>query len=105
MTPNLGQGACQAIEDAVVLAACLKRADRVQPAFAEYERRRIRRTRQVLLRSQRLGIVAQVENRALCWLRNNAMRLIAQQVATEQMKALLEVEILTDAERALFKTA
>lgn len=41
MTPNLGQGACQAIEDAVVLAACPKKHDCVEPALLEYERRRI----------------------------------------------------------------
>ena len=30
MTPNLGQGACQAIEDAVVLAACLRGSESIE---------------------------------------------------------------------------
>ena len=35
MTPNLGQGACQAIEDAVVLALCLgERAPQPSPCGA-----------------------------------------------------------------------
>ena len=32
MTPNLGQGACQAIEDSVVLAACLKKHANIESA-------------------------------------------------------------------------
>ena len=37
MTPNLGQGAGQAIEDAVVLASVLTRNGPVEPALAAYE--------------------------------------------------------------------
>ena len=33
MTPNLGQGACQAIEDAVVLAACLAKSQHIESAL------------------------------------------------------------------------
>src|SRR5262249_4179137 len=36
MTPDLGQGACQAIEDAVVLAACAGRAQGLTAALASY---------------------------------------------------------------------
>ena len=46
-TPNLGQGACQAIEDSVVIAACLRTAERVQPGLLEYEGRRLPRVTQV----------------------------------------------------------
>jgi 2-polyprenyl-6-methoxyphenol hydroxylase-like FAD-dependent oxidoreductase len=102
MTPNLGQGACQAMEDAVVLAACLKKAGRIEPAFIEYEHRRMPRTAQVLLRSRRLGAVAQWQNPVLCRLRDSVMRITPKTAAARQMKALLDVEILTAAERALF---
>ncbi|HEY3824979.1 MAG TPA: FAD-dependent monooxygenase [Bryobacteraceae bacterium] len=102
MTPNLGQGACQAMEDAVVLAACLKKVGKIEPALAEYERRRVPRTREVLLRSRRLGVVAQWENPALCWLRDSVMRMTPSGAAARQMKALLDVEILTSPERAHF---
>lgn len=43
-TPNLGQGACQAIEDAYVLAQCLKEAGRPEEAFVRYQRLREDRT-------------------------------------------------------------
>jgi 2-polyprenyl-6-methoxyphenol hydroxylase-like FAD-dependent oxidoreductase len=37
MTPNLGQGACQALEDAVVLASCLDGATNLAAALRAYE--------------------------------------------------------------------
>lgn len=49
MVPYLAQGACQAIEDAWVLATCLKNHGRagVQDALLEYERRRQPRTTRI----------------------------------------------------------
>ncbi|BCG05235.1 hypothetical protein PPGU19_098030 (plasmid) [Paraburkholderia sp. PGU19] len=49
MVPYLAQGACQAIEDAWVLASCLQRhgSAGVQGALAEYERRRQPRTTRI----------------------------------------------------------
>lgn len=102
MTPNLGQGACQAIEDAVVLAACLKRNTGVESGLLEYERRRMPRTRQIVLQSRRLGMIAQRENPALCWVRDMAMRAMPKQIAARQMKSLLDFELLSSPERALF---
>ena len=101
-TPNLGQGACQAIEDAVVIAACLKTAGRVEPGLLEYERRRMPRVSQISRRSRNFGVVAQLENAAACWLRDSIMRVAPNGAALRQMKSLLSVEILTSAERALF---
>ena len=103
-TPNLGQGACQAIEDAVVIAACLKTSGRVEPGLMEYQRRRMPRVAQVSLRSRNLGVVGQLENPALCWLRDSIMRISPNGAALRQMKSLLGVEILTPTERALFRT-
>ena len=37
MPPDLGQGACQAIEDAVVLAAALTSQDDLAAALAQYD--------------------------------------------------------------------
>ncbi len=33
LTPNLGQGACQAIEDAIILAECIKNNAHYRQAF------------------------------------------------------------------------
>jgi 2-polyprenyl-6-methoxyphenol hydroxylase-like FAD-dependent oxidoreductase len=69
-TPNLGQGACQALEDAVTLAHCLKSGRHVEAALREYERLRIPRTTQIVKDSWRSGRMFQVDQRTLEWLRN-----------------------------------
>lgn len=74
MTPNLGQGACQAIEDAVVLARCLGGGDGISHSLRLYEGRRVRRTATVVRRSRLAGRVAQTENPLLCRLRDELAR-------------------------------
>ncbi|MEV1115963.1 FAD-dependent monooxygenase [Actinosynnema sp. NPDC049800] len=59
MDPALGQGAGQALEDAVVLADCLVSEDAsVGSALVRYDRVRGPRTRRVVRRSARLGRLA-----------------------------------------------
>ncbi|PPK67081.1 2-polyprenyl-6-methoxyphenol hydroxylase-like FAD-dependent oxidoreductase [Actinokineospora auranticolor] len=57
MSPALGQGACQALEDAVVLADCLDH-DPVPSALTRYDHRRRRRAQLVARRSARLSTVS-----------------------------------------------
>jgi len=73
-TPNLGQGACQAIEDAVVLADRLARNDSVPAALLEYESHRLKRASGIVTASRRLGQVAQSTNPFVVGMRNLAMR-------------------------------
>jgi 2-polyprenyl-6-methoxyphenol hydroxylase-like FAD-dependent oxidoreductase len=54
-SPSSGQGASLAIEDAIVLAKCLRDCDDVSPAFATYERLRRPRVERVVAYSARLG--------------------------------------------------
>jgi 2-polyprenyl-6-methoxyphenol hydroxylase-like FAD-dependent oxidoreductase len=62
MTPNLGQGACQAIEDAVVLARLVTGAGdgaaSVEQALAAYTAQRLPRTTQVVRWSRRMGAMS-----------------------------------------------
>ena len=69
-TPNLGQGACQAIEDAVCLAADLAGTRDLETALRQYERARYSRTAAITTESWRLGNLCQWENPIGCWLRN-----------------------------------
>lgn len=55
MRPHLGQGGCQAIEDAAVLAAALRRSA-VADALAEYQRIRGPRVRRVVRESALVGV-------------------------------------------------
>ncbi len=74
MTPNLGQGGCQAIEDAVVLADALERSADVQTALLRYQRRRLPRANAFVVRSWRFGQLAHLRNRPMRWLRDHALR-------------------------------
>lgn len=53
MLPFMAQGACQAIEDAVVLARCVAAAPGIAAAFARYEQARRARTARIQLGSRR----------------------------------------------------
>jgi 2-polyprenyl-6-methoxyphenol hydroxylase-like FAD-dependent oxidoreductase len=55
MTPNLGQGACQALEDAATLAAVVDDPD----GLARYDQLRRPRTQSIVARSRQMGAVGQ----------------------------------------------
>jgi 2-polyprenyl-6-methoxyphenol hydroxylase-like FAD-dependent oxidoreductase len=74
-TPNLGQGACMAIEDAVVLARTLVEARDPEDAFARFHRRRARRTAQIVRMSWWWGRVGLWKHPALTGLRDGLIRL------------------------------
>ncbi len=74
-TPNLGQGACQAIESAVVLARCLSEQPDVAAAFRAYETERQPRTAWITTTSWQIGSAGQISNPLLCALRNAVVRL------------------------------
>ncbi len=76
MTPNLGQGACQAIEDAVELGACLKAEPDIVTALKLYEKRRVRRTNMVAQLARLVGRVAQWEHPTVCGARNTIIKRI-----------------------------
>jgi 2-polyprenyl-6-methoxyphenol hydroxylase-like FAD-dependent oxidoreductase len=75
MTPDLGQGGCQAIEDAAVLAAHLAATDDVQAALARYDRERRPRTQAIARSARRMGRLGQLSNPVALALRNTAIRL------------------------------
>jgi 2-polyprenyl-6-methoxyphenol hydroxylase-like FAD-dependent oxidoreductase len=69
MTPNLGQGACQALEDAVVLARCATGSD-----LATYDAERRPRATMISRRSARIGQLAQLQAKPAVVLRNLVMK-------------------------------
>ena len=94
MTPNLGQGACQAIEDAPVLAVCLRKSAGVVAGLSEYQRRRVPRTSRIVLESRRIGEVGQWKNPLLCWLRDAAMRVTPSRMTVRHMDAVAGYRVL-----------
>jgi 2-polyprenyl-6-methoxyphenol hydroxylase-like FAD-dependent oxidoreductase len=61
-TPNLGQGACMAIEDALVLAQCLRGPGEMTARLRRYESLRFKRTEFITRESRRAGRIGQMEN-------------------------------------------
>jgi 2-polyprenyl-6-methoxyphenol hydroxylase-like FAD-dependent oxidoreductase len=84
-TPNLGQGACQAIEDAVVLAQCLAGEPEVGAALRRYESARIPRTTRIVLLSRRFGQIGQLQSPLLCRLRDAVVRMTPASQAQKQI--------------------
>ena len=76
MTPDLGQGAAQALEDAVVLARSLQTEGDPKAALRLYEDRRLDRTAYVTRQSLRLGRFAQLQNPSVCRLRDAVLKIL-----------------------------
>lgn len=91
-TPNMGQGACQAIEDAVVLGQCLEQESTIAKALANYEKRRVARTAKVIRLSRMLGWESQWENPLLISARNAIFRATPAFITQRQMEDLYRVD-------------
>lgn len=84
MTPNLGQGACQAIEDSVVLGRYVGEASDPVSALREYERQRIGRTAHFVNRSRMIGTVGRWQNPIACKLRDKFQKRLVPGVAFKE---------------------
>jgi 2-polyprenyl-6-methoxyphenol hydroxylase-like FAD-dependent oxidoreductase len=92
-TPGVGQGAAQAIEDAVVLADRLAHRDELQSAFAEYEAIRRPRVDVVLKLSRRVDKAAQLANPLGCRFRNTLIRRLPERAQRRQLEPLVRYVI------------
>lgn len=76
MPPFLGQGGCQALEDAVVLAHAVSTEDTIQKGLTKYDQERRPRSQKVARDSVRAGkIGTQLTNPVATTLRNALLRL------------------------------
>jgi 2-polyprenyl-6-methoxyphenol hydroxylase-like FAD-dependent oxidoreductase len=89
MTPSQGQGACQALEDAVALGRSLEGGRDVRDALRAYERARLRRANRVVTLSRQGSRSVQSESRWLCGLRNAGVKLLPQAVLRRILDATL----------------
>ncbi len=74
--PTLGQGACMALEDALVITKCLLANSDPIAAFQQYESQRFARTKAIVEQSLRSGRMGQLENRVAVRLREVLMKLM-----------------------------
>ena len=89
MTPNLGQGAAMAIEDAYVLSRLLASDRSVDDALAEYERVRAPRVRAIADQARSLGRIGQWSSPIACRLRNLVVSLTPASTQRTRMERLL----------------
>ncbi len=92
-TPNMGQGACMAIEDVAVLQDELLKND-WHTACQNFEKRRLKRTHYIIKTSNLAGKVAQSENKLLNFFRNFLIRILPDSVSQSQLKRLLEEDFM-----------
>ena len=69
-SPHVGQGAVMAIEDAIVLAKCLRDIQNTQKAFDTFEKLRKARTEKVVKMAQKYGDAFTTTNPIKKWFRN-----------------------------------
>ena len=81
MTPNLGQGACQALEDAATLGAVLAGEGDVVPALVRYDGLRRSRTQDIVKRSRQMGAMGQWSSPLAVAVRDRLLRLVPVKVA------------------------
>jgi len=90
-TPNLGQGACQAVEDAVVLGKIIHRNENISEAFTEFESKRLKRTHFVVNKSWQIGKVAQWDKGLAIKFRNFILRSLPESFNEKQLEFLYNV--------------
>ena len=90
-TPNLGQGGCQAVEDAYVLAKCLKENTNPETAFAQFQSIRYKKALHVVNTSWQFGKLTNLGNPVSRWLRNNAMRMLPESMAIRELDKILKL--------------
>jgi 2-polyprenyl-6-methoxyphenol hydroxylase-like FAD-dependent oxidoreductase len=88
MLPHAGQGAAQALEDAVALGRALTGAADPVSALREYERRRARRSAAIVRMARRLARFTAVENPILCRLRDVLIRSMPERMLLQGMVSL-----------------
>ncbi len=92
MTPNLGQGGSQAVEDAVVLGRMIDGFESLIMALRRYESLRVPRANEFVNQSWRLGNIAQWKNPAARGLRNTLVRLLPAAMTEKRFVEMYDFE-------------
>lgn len=90
-TPNLGQGACQAIEDVYVISRLLEKMS-LDKALEAYYKIRSPKANKVVKDSWQLGLAAQFENPLITSVRNIAFSVVPEYFKNKQMSTLFELQ-------------
>ncbi|NIG53082.1 FAD-dependent monooxygenase [Chitinophaga sp. Cy-1792] len=91
-TPNLGQGASQAIEDALMLSNCLAQTKNYTDAFHSYQEQRIARVRKVVEVSWKLAQLTNWKGAVATTIRDMMVRMVPNRITQQQMEFLYNVK-------------
>lgn len=91
-TPNMGQGACQAVEDAYVLGKLFGQGKSVEEVFTQYEKLRMKKANFVVNTSWKIGKVAHYQNSAAVWLRNTLVKTMLKSANDKQLEKVFNIE-------------
>jgi 2-polyprenyl-6-methoxyphenol hydroxylase-like FAD-dependent oxidoreductase len=89
MTPDLAQGACQAIVDAATIADCLAEAGDPRVALREYQRRRWRNAARTTLLARGSGRLGQWDGRLTCTARDALLRAMPLSLQLRQLDLVI----------------
>ncbi|HET6793186.1 MAG TPA: FAD-dependent monooxygenase, partial [Acidimicrobiales bacterium] len=94
MTPDLGQGACQALEDAALLLACAARRPAAGPAelFEAFERVRLPRVRRIVRDSYAIGRMAVTPSRGAAGARDAVTRSMPESLTNRRLATYASAE-------------
>lgn len=90
-TPNLGQGACQAIEDVYVISKLLEKFS-LEEAFHKFTAIRRKKAHGIVCESWKLGQIAQLSNPIITTARNTAFKLLPSFLKDKQIKKMFELQ-------------
>lgn len=79
-TPNMGQGGCLALEDAVCLTKILQTESSIETAFRKFEMERFPRAKYIIESSRKIGAIGQWQNPLAVGCRNLAVRFFPESI-------------------------
>jgi 2-polyprenyl-6-methoxyphenol hydroxylase-like FAD-dependent oxidoreductase len=92
MTPNLGQGGAQAIEDAFILAEQCHSSNSIAQALRTYERIRLPRVQWIAKTAWGFGQIAHWQNPLARWARDASIRWTPSSVKLKQLDRLYSLD-------------
>lgn len=90
-TPNMGQGACQAIEDAYVIGRLLEKNNDFSTVFEDFQRIRRKKVDYIVSTSRTIGKISQWESGNS--LRNFLMGLIPESMNQKMARKIIELDL------------
>lgn len=90
-TPNIGQGACQAVEDAYTISKLLGEMGNIEDVFFKYEKIRKEKAHFIANTSWIIGKVAHFRNPIAVWFRNQLLRITPKSTNEKQLEKIFNI--------------